>query len=397
MKSGALHAWHYSTGRPVQVTWAEGQITAITHVQEEPTEEVWVAPSLIDLQINGYAGVDFQQDDLTAAQLLQGVRGLRRDGCARLFFTLITAEWPTLIHRLRQAVALRAQSVELQSAIEGWHIEGPFLSDQPGFHGAHNPAWMLDPNGEHIRELRALTDGQPLLVTIAPERRGAIEAIRLARSLGIAVSLGHTNASIGQLQEAIEAGATGFTHLANACPRELDRHDNILWRVADLPGLAHVSLIPDGHHVSPMLFRLLHRHLTGSGRSVYFTTDAMAAAGAPPGRYRLGALNLDVGPDQIVREPGKTNFSGSALRPIEGVARAAAMLGATWQTCWEHFSSAPAKFVGIEIGFEVGAPATFCCIKPSAGSLDVNWCWEGNLFRPPQTRSQAAPWPERFF
>jgi len=277
MNSGELDAWHYATRKPVRVAWVDGKITAISAIDKEPKEDIWVAPPLLDLQINGYAGVDFQQDDLTAEQLLQAVRALRRDGCSRLFFTLITAEWPRLVHRLRQATQLRQQSPELQAAIVGWHIEGPFLSEQPGFHGAHNPAWMLDPAAEHIRELRTITGRDPLLITLAPERREAIDAIRLARSLGIVVSLGHTNASVDILREAVQAGATGFTHLANGCPRELDRHDNIIWRVADLPGLHHISLIPDGHHVSPMLFRLLHRDLLTS-RSVYITTDAMAAA-----------------------------------------------------------------------------------------------------------------------
>src|SRR5207247_8189697 len=125
-------------------------------------------------------------------------------------------------------------------------------------------------------------------------------AIALAVSLGIKISLGHTNASAEILRQAIEAGATGFTHLGNACPRELPRHDNILWRVLDARGLT-ISLIADGIHVSPALFRLLHRVLDAA--TIFYTTDAMAAAGAPPGRYAIGALQLEVGPDQIVRQP----------------------------------------------------------------------------------------------
>src|SRR5204863_2163181 len=136
----------------------------------------------------------------------------------------------------------------------------------------------------------------------------------------IKISLGHTNASSELLRQAVEAGAAGFTHLANGCPRELDRHDNILWRVFETPGLT-VSLIPDRIHVSPPLFRLIHRTL--GQESIYYTTDAMSAAGAPPGKYRLGKMELQVGADQIVRQPGKQLFAGSALRPIDGVFRAA--------------------------------------------------------------------------
>jgi N-acetylglucosamine-6-phosphate deacetylase len=144
------------------------------------------------------------------------------------------------------------------------------------------------------------------------------------------------------LQRAVRAGATGFTHLGNACPRELDRHDNILWRVFETPELL-VSLIPDGIHVAPPLFRLAHRVL--DEQSIYYTTDAMSAAGAPPGRYPLGRLELEVGADQIVRQPGKSNFAGSAVKPIDGVFRAAEMLGQSWRDVWKRFSERPAEWI----------------------------------------------------
>lgn len=92
----------------------------------------------------------------------------------------------------------------------------------------------------------------------------------------------------------------------------------------------------------------------------------MAAAGAPPGRYALGRLELDVGPDQVVRLPGKPNFAGSALRPIDGVFRAAEMLGCPWQEVWRGFSGTPARLMRFPWGLEVGAPADFCCLECSA-------------------------------
>jgi N-acetylglucosamine-6-phosphate deacetylase len=251
--------------------------------------------------------------------------------------------------------------------VAGWHIEGPFLSAEPGYHGAHNPALMLDPTPDHIRELRAITDADPLLLTMAPERKGAVKAIALARSLGIKVSLGHTNAAAEILRQAVEAGATGFTHLGNACPQQLDRHDNILWRALDTPGLT-VSLIPDRVHVSPALFRLVHRAL---GRdAICYTTDAMAAAGAPPGRYTIGALQVEVGADRIVRQPGGTNYAGSALQPIDGVIRAAQMLGCHWSGVSDGFSVHPARFMGIHRGLATGCPADFCVVETDgAGGL----------------------------
>ena len=361
--SGEVHAWHVANRKPVRVGWTDGIITALDEVSEPPPREQWIAPGLFDLQINGYGGVDFQQDDLTLDDLLRAVHCLRSAGCARFLIALITDHWARLIGRLQRLRSLRARSAELQEAIVGWHIEGPFLSAEPGFHGAHDPVWMRDPAPEHIAELRRAAGNDPVLLTVAPERPGAVPAIEAAVSHGIVVSLGHTDAPMDLLRKAVAAGARGFTHLGNGCPRALDRRDNILWRVFEIPGLI-VSLIPDRIHVSPPLFRLMHRVL--EPESIYYTADAMAAAGSPPGKYRLGKLELEVGPDQIVRQPGNQLFAGSALRPIDGIFRAAEMLDCPWQQVWPRFSAAPARLLGLKNELAVGQRAAFCLLRFSS-------------------------------
>ncbi len=391
MNSRTLHARHYITGRPVRVTCSGGVITALEDTGEMPPDDVWIAPPLVDLQINGYAGVDFQRDGVKSDELMHAANALRRDGCGHFLLTLITDEWDALLARLRHYKMLRNASPQLRNAIIGWHIEGPFLSEKPGFHGAHDPALMLDPTPAQIRALGEIAGGDPLLLTIAPERRGAIDAIRFATALGAVVSLGHTDAPAELLRAAVQAGARGFTHLANGCPRELDRHDNILWRVCETPGLT-ASLIPDGIHVSPAPFRLLHR-LLGNAECritndelrdapspfgfrpsplprIYYTTDAMSAAGAGPGRFRIGRLEVEVGADQIVRQPGRTNFAGSALRPIDGVFRAAEMLGCPWQECWRRFSETPSRLIGAPVDLHVGS-RNFCVVNPAEHSATV--------------------------
>jgi N-acetylglucosamine-6-phosphate deacetylase len=363
MNSGEVTGRDLAAGRPTRLIWEEGVIRKLEPAPGKLPENVWLAPPLFDLQVNGFGGVDFQRDDLTEADLLRAVRALRRAGCGRFLFTLVTAAWPRLTARLARAVALRREAEDLQSAIAGWHIEGPFLSPKPGFHGAHDPALMLDPTPEKIRALRALTGNDPLLLTLAPERPGALDAIGLAVSLGLKVSLGHTDASAEIIHAAAQAGATGFTHLGNGCPRRLDRHDNILWRVLDGSALT-VSLIPDRIHLSPALFRLIHRLMPAD--NIVYVSDAMAAAGAPPGCYTLGALEVEVGPNQVVRQPGQTNFAGSALRPIDGIIRAAAMLDVSWREVWRRMSALPARFMGLSDELAVGGPANFCVLTENA-------------------------------
>lgn len=368
---GEVCGKHFATGELIRLKWENGTITEMERLNaarlaNDPglmakvDRDVWIATGLFDAQVNGYGGIDFQQDGLKVGDLVSAARQLRNAGCTRFLLTLITDEWTKLMGRLRHLRELRGQSAELQAAIAGWHIEGPFLSTEPGFHGAHDPALMCDPTPEHIRELRSITENDPLLLTLAPERSGAIEAIELAVSRGIKISLGHTNASAEILLRAVRAGASSFTHLANGCPRELDRHDNILWRVFETPDLM-VSLIPDRIHVSPMLFRIIERHLTWHW--IYYVSDAMSAAGMPPGRYKLGKLELEVGEDQVVRQPGKPLFAGSALRPIDGVFRAAEMLECTWQEIWPRFSEVPARLMGLKNELLIGGRADFCVVR----------------------------------
>src|SRR6266700_3527933 len=134
---GEVHAWHWATRQPVRLGWQEGTITHLTTADPLPPRDVWIAPALFDVQVNGYGGVDFQQDNLSADNLLSAARHLR---------------------------ALRSQVAELQSAIVGWHVEGPFLSAEPGFHGAHNPALMRNPTSEDIHEMCMMTDNDTCLL-----------------------------------------------------------------------------------------------------------------------------------------------------------------------------------------------------------------------------------------
>lgn len=373
MNHGDLLAWHYATRKPVRLQWAKGKIVAATETTEPPPRDRWVAPTLVDLQVNGYASVDFQQDGLTADDLFCAVRALYRDGCGRFLLTLISDEWPLMMKRLAHLRTLRAASAELQHAVAGWHLEGPFLSSEAGFRGAHRAEVMCDPKPEQIEELRAMAGDDLVMLTLSPERLDAIAAIGQAVALGMKVSVGHTNAPPKRLTQAIRAGAFGFTHLGNGCPRELDRYDNILWRMFETPKLM-VSLIPDGVHVAPALFRLIHREI-GADR-IYYVSDAMAAGGAPPGRYRLALLELEVGEDSIVRLPGTGNLAGSALRPIDGAFKAASMLEVAWQTVWPRYSDVPAGLMGLPRGLEAGASADFCVLEVTP----ENWLEDVKVF-----------------
>jgi N-acetylglucosamine-6-phosphate deacetylase len=359
---GSALVRHYLSGRLLRIGWENGILKSVEPCETDSAAcSLSIAPGLFDLQVNGYAGVDFQRAEAYSEEaLLHAVHALRSDGCPRFLLTLITADWIGLLDHLGRIRTLVTRNPELRAAVAGWHIEGPFISSEPGYVGAHDTRFTCDPAPERIRELKTVTAGDAVLLSLAPERNGAEAAIREARECGFKVSFGHTNASSAELRKGLEAGAEGFTHLGNGCPSTLARRDNILWRALHEPDMTF-GIIADGIHVSPPLFRLLHRAIPRE--RIYWTTDAVSAAGAPPGQYTLGRLELLVGADGIVRNPAdETGFAGSSLRPIEGVRRGAAMLDIPWTEVWDFFSTAPSNWMGLPSSLEPGSPAGFCLL-----------------------------------
>lgn len=354
-----IDALDHRTGSPIRLTHEDGVIRSIEPIAIDPTTLPRLLSPLVDIQVNGYAGVDFLGDVTGRDDLEKAAHRLGDAACARFFLTLITDRFDLMLARLDRYRQARLESPLLSKRIAGWHLEGPFLSPLPGFHGAHPPKCMMAPTPAHIREIKAHTGDDPVLLTIAPEWPESADAIREACRLGFKVWLGHTDATSEQLAEAAAAGAEGFTHLGNGCPGELHRHDNIVFRVMEETGL-RASMIPDRIHVSPLLFRILDRHL-GPDRICY-TTDCMSAAGSGPGTYQLGRFAVEVGEDGIVRQPGKSNYAGSSLTPLEGVRRAAEMLGRPMAEVWAFFSDQPVRFMGLPAFLEPGSPADYCLL-----------------------------------
>ncbi len=364
MKIYEITARDYKTGTPITVKWNNYAIIEVNPVENEDVNDLWIAPSLFDLQINGFASVDFQDISINAESLINAINNLQQSCCSKFLLTLITDRWDRLIEKIKRLKELRYSNDILKNSIVGWHIEGPFLSEKIGFCGTHNPSLMIDPKPDYARQLRKILPDDLILLTVAPERNGAIEFIKNANELGIIISLGHTDAPYEILKMAVNAGARGFTHLGNGCPQFLERKDNILWRVLDIENIK-ITLIPDTIHVSPPLFRLIHK----VKNEIIYISDAISGAGAPPGVYNLGDIEITVDDNGVIWNPTKTGYAGSSLRPFDGILKAMKMLNCNWQNLWERYSELPAEFLGIKHGIYKNCMADFLIIKTSKSNI----------------------------
>ncbi len=304
------------------------------------------AAGLFDFQVNGFGGVDFQRDDLTSTEFAHAVAALRKHGTSGIFATLITDEIDALCRRFAALEKLCATVPSAGAAILGYHLEGPWLSPTPGYRGAHPAGPMRAPTIADYERLQAAAHGRLRLITLAPEWPGSAEFIAAVTQQGVHVSLGHTDASEAEIDEAIRAGARFCTHLGNGCPLELPRHDNIVQRLLARDELT-ACFIPDGIHLPKGVLKNFVR-AKPAGR-VLFTTDAMAGAGAPPGRYTIGPHLIAVGADGVARQPGEKNFAGSTLTPDVGVRHIADWLNLTPETARNFWSTAPAAAFGITL------------------------------------------------
>ncbi len=266
-------------------------------------------PHCVDLQVNGYAGVDFNRDDITAADLHASCQLLREDGVTGVLATIITDDIPKMEARLRHLASLRQEDALVREVIWGIHIEGPFINETSGYVGAHPASAVRPANVEMMQRLLDAAEGLVRIVTLAPERDENQRVTRFLAQRKVLVAAGHCNPSLEELRAAIDAGLTLFTHLGNGCPLLMDRHDNIIQRALSLRDRLTLCFIADGVHIPPMALRN-YLQLAGIDRTVV-VTDAMAAARLGPGRYSLGSVPVEIGDDLIARAPGSSYLAGS--------------------------------------------------------------------------------------
>jgi N-acetylglucosamine-6-phosphate deacetylase len=295
-------------------------------------------PGLVDLQVNGFAGIDFNDPAIATEQVAAAAEAMRRTGVTLFLATVISAPLD------RFGACARAIAASTEPALAGIHMEGPYISPEDGARGAHPREDIAPPSADDFARRQEAAGGRIRLVTVAPEVPGVLPLIERLVKDNIRVAIGHTAAAPQQVRDAVSAGATMSTHLGNGCAQMLPRHPNFVWEQLAADELL-AGLIVDGHHLPAATVKAMVRAKTPA-RTV-LVTDATTAAGRPPGEYMLGSLRVRLDESGRVAVPGQPNLAGSALSLDRAIGLTVRFTGLPVDDVLPMATTTPASYLGL--------------------------------------------------
>ncbi|MFK7694113.1 N-acetylglucosamine-6-phosphate deacetylase [Paenibacillus sp. HJGM_3] len=349
---------HYRTGEPIRVTLSGGVIESIeprtaSGIAAGPR----IAPGLVDLQINGYRGLDFNTIPIAPGVVERATRELYAEGVTAYYPTVITNSEAGIAEGVR-AIAAACRSDELcRRTIAGIHVEGPFISPEDGARGAHAREYVQAPDWDMFCRWQEAADGLIRIITISPEWDSSPAFIRNCVANGVTVSIGHTLASPEQIRAAVEAGATMSTHFGNGAQLMLPRHPNYLWEQLAQDAL-WCCLIADGFHLPDQVLKVA---MKVKGAHAMLVSDAVYLSGMPAGEYKT-----HVGGHVILTPEGRLHtaanekvLAGSAQMLLWGIEHVVRRGLASMSEAWDMSSARPAAFMNLpeRAGLAAGAPA----------------------------------------
>ena len=314
LDTARVHGIDATTREAIEVrfgTLIEGVDSLLNGAPDLP----YLAPGFIDLQVNGFAGVDYNDPNSTLDEIARSIRELFTTGVSRFYPTVITGGPAEIVGSLRNLTNAK-ESLPEGPAIEGFHVEGPFISPEDGPRGAHPARWVRKPDIEEFHRWQDAARGNVRLVTLSPEWPEAPAFIEAIVREGVVASIGHTKATGPQIAAAVSAGATLSTHLGNGAHASMARHPNYIWEQLAEDRLT-AGFIVDGIHL-PSCFLKVALRAKGIERSV-LVTDAVMPAGCAPGPYMLGEVPVQLHEDGSVRVRDGNRLAGSALRMNVGL------------------------------------------------------------------------------
>ena len=311
-----LHCINCITGEPEVLKCSDDALVSITRSDERDSGLLY-GPGLIDLQVNGIRGIDFNRPTLTVNDVTEAAKQQLTQGVTQFLPTVITNADDHVITILNTISEACENDQLTNDCIAGIHLEGPFISPAPGARGAHEQAFIKAPDWDLFRRFQDAAGGRIKIITLAPEWEGSATFIEKCVASGVIVSIGHSVANTLQIRSAVEAGACMSTHLGNGVPLSLPRHPNIIWdQLAEEP--LHACIIADGLHIPDSFIKVV---MKAKGEAVMLASDSTCFTGMPPGEY-TGHIGGDVVVDEnkkisLKSEPGL--LAGAAKSLLENV------------------------------------------------------------------------------
>jgi N-acetylglucosamine-6-phosphate deacetylase len=343
LESQIIEGLFYKDKQPVRIEIKDGLIQKI--IRPSTTSKTsFIAPGLIDIQVNGYQGVGFTENDLTINKVKNMIRALRQQGITSFLPTFITASPEILLKNLK----LMSQALEdpvIHRAVPGFHMEGPYISDMDGPRGAHDQRWINNPDWAQFSKFQKAANDKILLITLAPEKVKAIDMIKKCREQGIVVSLGHHNASSLVIEAAIKAGATLATHLGNGGLVEMNRHHNYLWPQLAADDLS-ASIIADGFHLSPEVMQVFYK-AKGAERLILIS-DITYLSGKPEGVYNWLGQIIEIHANGMINLLNRDVLAGASLPLIKGISNMVKYTSCSFSQAIDMASDNPAQLLGIK-------------------------------------------------
>ena len=299
----------------IRCEWEGLAVSAVDDVITPRETQQYLAPGFIDLQVNGFAGVDFNDPTISAEDISAAIRKMFRTGVTRCFPTIITGSEKRITACLRNLSSAKAEflrhGLAEGHAMEAFHVEGPHISPESGPRGAHSLEYVRAPDPDEFNRWQEAADGNVRIVTFSPEWDGAPQYVSHLVRAGVVPSIGHTMAEPSAIEAAVDAGASMSTHLGNAAHPVLAKTQNYIWNQLSEDRLS-ASFIYDEIHIPRDFFRSAVR-AKGIERSV-LVTDAVMPAMCLPGPYRLAEVDVELRENGSVVMKDTNRLAGSALR-----------------------------------------------------------------------------------
>ncbi len=358
------------TGKPVAVDVEGNAIVSVRQTQYR-SGMPWLCSGFIDMQVNGYAGLDYSSPALSTADVETIARTIAVSGTLRHYPTIITSARETICRNCGIIADAFRHIPLVRTAVGGIHIEGPFISPENGPRGAHDPAFVRLPDFDEFLEWQEKAEGLIRIVTVAPELEGALQFIEKLAAMGVLASIGHTGASPERIREAVAAGAKMSTHLGNGSHSTLPRLKNYLWEQLASDELS-ASIICDGFHLPDAVIKSFAR-IKGMSRLV-LVSDVAFLAGSAPGVRQWGNMKVEVHADGHIGLAGTEFLAGAGHLLDRCIARFIGATGATVPETVALCTTNPGGLLGLPssaYSLDAGNPANLVAFHVPADSFSI--------------------------